>query len=669
MVGSIILSLLATISFLVQPSIQQKDPLKDFCRRFGHQTALIDNKLFIDGGLINWNPLDQNPINYTNTNLLYADITVNNQGMPQEYQNLTKPAQVPSVSGGTLWPDTVNKKFYLYGGEFQSSPASFSMWSYDALYNNWTSVNPDPTQSSIQRASFGASTVAQDRGLGYWYGGWLSNLTVPVWGPQPLALSNMLTYDMVNNVWTNSSGPDSIGRAEGIMLEIPISDGGMLVYFGGVQTPSNNGTWVGQPLDTIFLYDIAGGKWYTQKATGDVPDMRRRFCGGAVWAADQSSYNIYLYGGASMPPNTSGFDDIYILSIPSFTWIKWYPTAPGAAYPHHSLTCNVINGDQMIVMGGTFPNASTCDAPGVYGFHNMDLGKQNPDNAKWYQFQNNKTSYQVPSEIVAVVGGDGSGSATKKAPDAGFGNPDLSVYMTRKASAASTRTATRAIPKSTGTSKGGSSSHTGAIIGGAVAGGVIVLVLVSLLVFCCLKRRKTQAPQQEYQQNPQNPHEAYQHTDPYNPSPHHGYIPVYQHGSQQNPVQLPANEQTYMAAPAELSAHDDVGVMPKPYQAVHQEKEPEYSYSSTSPHQSPPQQSPPMVTPQQYFPPPSNSPAPAYNSPGHSPGQGAYPQQASHYTTPSPPNQYGQPHYTPNSASPSGFVPSPIGNPPQQHHY
>jgi hypothetical protein len=23
---------------------QQKDPLKDFCRRFGHQTALIDNK-------------------------------------------------------------------------------------------------------------------------------------------------------------------------------------------------------------------------------------------------------------------------------------------------------------------------------------------------------------------------------------------------------------------------------------------------------------------------------------------------------------------------------------------------------------------------------------------------------------------------------------------------
>jgi hypothetical protein len=30
----------------------------------------------------------------------------------------------------------------------------------------------------------------------------------------------------------------------------------------------------------IHLYDIANAKWYTQTATGDVPDMRRRFCAG-----------------------------------------------------------------------------------------------------------------------------------------------------------------------------------------------------------------------------------------------------------------------------------------------------------------------------------------------------------------------------------------------------
>ena len=106
-----------------------------------------------------------------------------------------------------------------------------------------------------------------------------------------------------------------------------------------------------------------------------------------------------------MPPNTVGFDDVYILSLPSFTWIKWYPTTSGTAYPHHSLTCNVVNGTQMIVMGGTFPNSTDCDAPTVYGLHNLNLGKQNSQGAMWYQFLHNITGYNVPSEIIATIGG------------------------------------------------------------------------------------------------------------------------------------------------------------------------------------------------------------------------------------------------------------------------
>lgn len=48
-----VLELIAAFS-LFSPSYQQKDPLKDFCRIFGHQTAVVDRKLFIDGGLVNW---------------------------------------------------------------------------------------------------------------------------------------------------------------------------------------------------------------------------------------------------------------------------------------------------------------------------------------------------------------------------------------------------------------------------------------------------------------------------------------------------------------------------------------------------------------------------------------------------------------------------------------
>ena len=47
---------------------------------------------------------------------------------------------------------------------------------------------------------------------------------------------------MLGNVLTNNTGPDSIPRAEGSMLYLPVGDGGFLVYFGGVQLPYGNST-------------------------------------------------------------------------------------------------------------------------------------------------------------------------------------------------------------------------------------------------------------------------------------------------------------------------------------------------------------------------------------------------------------------------------------------
>ena len=46
-----------------QPVLSQapKDPLRDFCRRFSHQSALINRRLYLDGGYVNANPLSQNP--------------------------------------------------------------------------------------------------------------------------------------------------------------------------------------------------------------------------------------------------------------------------------------------------------------------------------------------------------------------------------------------------------------------------------------------------------------------------------------------------------------------------------------------------------------------------------------------------------------------------------
>ncbi len=149
--------------------------------------------------------------------------------------------------------------------------------------------------------------------------------------------------------------------------------------------------------------------------------------------------------------NASGFDDVYILSLPSFQWINWWNGSDGGN-PHNSLTCNVVNKGQskysgnnyvsfrselsdiihflkhlfpanlssllpctsiiflkevkltarssaVLIIGGTFPLSQACDSPSTWGTHNLDLAK------KWNPYEVNITSYVVPPEVISVVGG------------------------------------------------------------------------------------------------------------------------------------------------------------------------------------------------------------------------------------------------------------------------
>jgi hypothetical protein len=269
------------------------DPIRDFCRRFSHQTAVIDHTLYIHGGQLNYNPTTEDATNYTNNILLYQDLSMlTSSGMPPLYANLTSNISVPSVSGGILWADNVNKRFYLFGGEYtdEQPREEGKSYNYDALNKVWeVSHQPRP---GIQSVSYGAGVSVSDRGEGYYYGGWLSNTSVAGWSGPATMTSGLIKYAYDTDSWTNNSGPDDVGRAEGAMVYIPASDGGMLMYFGG--TKFTNGTVGWQDMGEIFVYDVLSSKWYTQNATGDIPGARRRFCGRVMWAADQSSYNMWV---------------------------------------------------------------------------------------------------------------------------------------------------------------------------------------------------------------------------------------------------------------------------------------------------------------------------------------------------------------------------------------
>ncbi|KAB8288838.1 hypothetical protein EYC80_010741 [Monilinia laxa] len=561
--------------------------------------------MFIDGGMVDWNPLSQNPSNYSNSWLLYNDLDTSpaTAGMPQLNANLSKNASIPNVSGGVLWGDQVNKRFYLFGGDYYgTSPSSPNLYSYDVLYNQWESFGPP--NNGVTSVSYGMGVGISELGQGYMLGGWQSNASNPDWSGPPLATSGMIKYDYQMGTWTNNTGPDQIGRAEGVMLYLPASRTGILVYFGGIQTPYNNETVMPSPMNQIHIYDIQSSQWYIQNATGDIPGDRRRFCAGATWAADRSSYNIYLYGGAGFGANASGYDDVYILSLPSFTWIKWWSNSDSPK-PHNMLSCNVIDGAQMLIVGGSFPkDQSTCDSVNSWGTHNLDLNEPAANALPWNTYQPNLTTYAVPSAIISVVGGSPTGGATMKSPSAGFQNNDLSVYFQQKASAVG-RTPTRAIISATGSS---TPQSPGKLASGAIVGIVVGVVagIVGLLAtcFCIIRIRKTRArvpevsapiapayspgnPSKAFPQrpdriyDPRNPHIAQQRTtSAYQVLPSHAPDPVELSGT--NPSII--NYTTVNASNTPIYSPKDENAPPYTSNWHHPNSPPQKHFSPTSPH-------------------------------------------------------------------------------------
>ena len=51
---------LVLLSLATQSLAQQDDPVKGFCRRWGHTTARVDSMLYIDGGMVGEVPFTSN---------------------------------------------------------------------------------------------------------------------------------------------------------------------------------------------------------------------------------------------------------------------------------------------------------------------------------------------------------------------------------------------------------------------------------------------------------------------------------------------------------------------------------------------------------------------------------------------------------------------------------
>ncbi|KAF1931535.1 uncharacterized protein M421DRAFT_89835 [Didymella exigua CBS 183.55] len=356
--------------------------------------------------------------------------------------------EVPSVSGGFLWADNVNKMFYLYGGEYieVTDVKPFTkFWYFDVLDNTWKQTTQ--IQSDISWPAFGSGTIDYAKGIGYYYGDYLNNKTVPSWGKtNPLMMSSLVSFDMNTQAWYN---------------QMTVSQAGMLVYFGGLQT-NPNGEMVFANMSEIQMYDINNGEWFKQTTTGDVPQPRKGACAGVTWANGRSSFNFGLWGWS---------------------------------------TCNVVREfPQMLSMGGLFnDDEPQCVEPKIGSQCGLLLGQEtmevNPDKQGaqwWWALRNDINGYRIPENIVSLVGGNENGSATNTAPVQGWAKPSLGAFFTNE-NYDPPRKPTQSIPVTSATSISAPTSqpktenlNVGAMAGGTI-GGVVALGALVVVVFSCLR--------------------------------------------------------------------------------------------------------------------------------------------------------------------------------------
>lgn len=452
------------------------------------------------------------------------DLTTGWQISSPTVEELPRPSGPPPTSNGFLWNS--HDTLYLYGGEYsdnpEASPVPYSLWSYNIPSSKWEEY-PDPKTVDgvpVERSAEGSGVNIPSLGRGMYFGGHIDRFTTPGWDVDifRVYLRSLLEFTFpgrtnpaandnkpagLDGTWRNLTDDgvqDSAGfteRADGVLVYVPgYSEQGILLGLAGGTNKSYT------QMNVIDVYDIAEQKWYKQATTGSIPEYRVNPCAVATSAADGSSVQVHLFAGQKLLPYGSQeqHDDMWILSIPSFTWIqvdqKDQPVPPGRS----GHTCTVWNA-QMIVVGGYVGQDLSCDSPGVYVFNTSSL-KWNTNYAalKGANEMNQQKAqeedpsalqgsygYAVPEAVQKVIGGNAMGSATVTAPaqavTAGpFATGKPVIYtVTQGDGTVATETATPGAGTSGG-SNGRGGPNIGAIIAGVIAG--LFAILAGYLGFC-----------------------------------------------------------------------------------------------------------------------------------------------------------------------------------------
>lgn len=554
------------------PTLDRRaDSPTDVCFRWAQQSAVNNGTLYLYGGQATTSSTQDS--NAWNNNFLSLDLTKTWQIASPALTGLPQPSGPPNVSLGYLWNS--RSSLFLYGGQFSwkpaVSPTAYSTWEYAIADDQWiehrqpvtskgTSAPSDET--AVQRAAEGAGVNVPSLGRGFYFGGHLDGYTTEGWSQSVprLYLRSLLeftfpgvTNDQVESLSNNGvAGSNGVyrnvtdggqqadvgftQRADGLLIYVPgFGDQGILLAIAGGTNESFT------QMNQLDVYDIATSSWYIQSTSGPTPEIRVNPCAVIAAAPDGTSYNIYMFGGQNLIPagNQTQFNDMWILTLPSFTWIPVDMDSQSVPYGRSGHTCNVWDAQMVMVGGYVGAGTLTCERPGIYVFDlsalewvnqftalsstnvDNDSNNKNTDTNTKANEENNSESnppnpfnqqpaqispggglegsygYKVPQAIIAIIGGDSTGKATLTTPiniaTAGPLATGKPLTYTDAADATATPDGGSSADDDNNNNNSNSSSgnnppNLAAIIAGILA--ALFFILASYLAFCAYVYRK-----------------------------------------------------------------------------------------------------------------------------------------------------------------------------------
>ncbi|KAF2457641.1 hypothetical protein BDY21DRAFT_391786 [Lineolata rhizophorae] len=542
--------------------VTREDSPTDVCKRWSHQSAIVNGTMYIYGGRM-MTDSQQDSDTWVN-DFVTLDLARTWQIGSPSLTGLPRPSGPPAVANGYLWASRT--QLFLYGGEFSdnppASPSPFALWEYDIPSSSWTEhadpqtdggVNAVDAGQDVERSAEGAGFGVAALGRGWYFGGHLDGYTTAGWSQSVprIYLTSLLEFTLPgfsngqvdaledgdvageDGAWRNITEgglQDTAGfpeRADGLLVYVPgFGDEGILLGLAG----GTNETFT--QMNVIDIYDIATSRWYKQGTTGSTPKERVNPCAVVAAAPDGSSYNMYMFGGQNLIPygEQVQYDDMWILSLPSFTWIEVDMSDQSVPPARAGHSCHLWDG-QMVIVGGYVGQDLSCDSPGIYVFNASSLhwetqftalsgGSEDSDSSSddiedGDPSTNNPFSqqeaqrgegpdaglegcygYRVPDAVISAIGGGPTGGATVTAPvqeptDGPLATGHPVTYTVTESGVAATYTSYPGDPGSNSgdsDSDSGSGRNIGAIIAGTIAG--VLAVVAGYFAFCAYVYRK-----------------------------------------------------------------------------------------------------------------------------------------------------------------------------------